>query len=125
MYRLRKEGQRIQANEAPRVQYDEGDTLDSLVNEGRELVNVLVENQRDDETILEIDMPFKVPLKNSRGETLEKPLVGEVDVVVTKPGDQRLVVRDLKTSKKRYAEEKLKHDLQPTAYLFALKQIHP
>jgi CRISPR/Cas system-associated exonuclease Cas4 (RecB family) len=139
MYRLRKEGQRVQAaeirdifadslskmaGEAERVQYDEGSNLDSLIGEGRTLVDVLVESQRDDETILEVDLPFEVPLTNSRGETSAKPLVGELDLVVAK-GREGLTVRDLKTSKKRYPEEKLKHDLQPTTYLFAMKQLHP
>lgn len=140
LWRLRREGDRVQsgeiwdvfsgtlekmAGEAVRVQYDEGDTLDSLIKEGRTLVDVLVAGQRDDETILEVDLPFEVPLTNSRGETLEKSLVGELDLLVAKGPEGRLTVVDLKTSAKRYSEDKVSRDLQPSAYVYALSRLHP
>ncbi len=140
LWRLRKDGARVQpgeirdvfagtleklAGEAGRVQYDEGDTLASLSKEGQALIDVLVAGQRDDEKILEVDLPFEVPLTNSLGETLDKPLVGELDLLVSKGPEGRLTIVDLKTAAKRYTEDKVDRDLQPNAYVYALTWLFP
>ncbi len=140
LYRLRKEGARIQtaeiqeifaesmkrnAAEAGRVQYDEGDSLDSLVREGRELLGLLVESQPEDEVIVDVDVPFEIPIRHSSGAVLDKPLVGELDLVVGTRGESAVRVKDLKTSKRRYPLEKLAADLQATAYVYALRELYP
>jgi len=140
LYRLRKERSPILTAEiqeifaesmkrnvaqAARVQYEDGDSLDSLVREGRELLGLLVESQPDDEVIVDVDVPFELPIRHSSGAVLDKPLVGELDLVVGTRGESAVRVKDLKTARKRYTEEKLRHDLQATAYTYALRQLYP
>ncbi len=140
LFRLRRDGASVksaeiqeifsetlakQVKESGRVLFEDGDSLESLQADGRQIVDLLVQNQRDDEKVLDVDVSFDIPLRNSRGETLAKPLVGEIDLLVARGREGRLTVKDLKTSKKRYAEEKLKHDLQPSVYVYALTQLHP
>ena len=55
------------------------------------------------------------------GELLEEKLVGAFDLVV-REGDRRVVVEH-KTSARRYSEDQLKCDLQPTAYKLAAHQL--
>ena len=140
MYRLRREGEPVKAGEireifketltkeaaeAETVKYGEGKSLDSLIEEGQRLIDVLLDNQDEKEVVLDVDLPFKVPLRHSSGESLPKLLIGEVDVTVIPAPGARIVIRDLKTAKQRYTEGKLRNDLQATAYLYALKQLDP
>ncbi len=140
MYRLRREGEAVKAGEireifaetltkeaaeAETVKYGEGKSLDSLIEEGQGLIDVLLQNQREEEIILDVDLPFKVPLRHSSGESLPKLLVGEIDVTVIPAPGARTVVRDLKTARQRYTEEKLKHDLQASCYVYSLQQLDP
>jgi CRISPR/Cas system-associated exonuclease Cas4 (RecB family) len=54
------------------------------------------------------------------GELLEERLTGFVDLIVREGG--RHVVVEHKTSARRYTEDQLQYDHQPTAYLLALRQ---
>lgn len=54
------------------------------------------------------------------GELLEERLTGFVDLLV-REGDRHVVVEH-KTSARRYTEDQLRYDHQPTAYLLALRQ---
>jgi CRISPR/Cas system-associated exonuclease Cas4 (RecB family) len=140
LWRLRKEGVRVLTGEirdvfsgtleklvgeAGRVLFEDGESLDSLEIEGQTLVDVLIAGQRDDETILEVDLDFSVPLVNSHGESLEKVLVGELDLLVARGTENRLTIVDLKTSGKKYGADKVANDLQPSAYAYALTQLYP
>lgn len=140
MYRLMRDGVQVKSNEirdifsetlpklvkeAERVRFDEGQDVDSLIRQGSKMVDVMVENQTDTERILDVDVAFEVPLMSSHGEVLDKPLVGELDLLVARGVGNRITVRDLKTAARRYDAMKLRHDLQPSVYLYALSQTHP
>lgn len=71
--------------------------------------------------IIGINLPFSIPLVDADGVVLDKPLIGEMDLVIGKPGGQVICV-DLKTAAQRYSESKIASDLQPTAYLEAARQ---
>ena len=53
---------------------------------------------------------------------LEKPLVGELDCRLSK-GDNMIIV-DWKTSARRWPKDQADKSLQPTAYLYAHRQLH-
>ncbi|HQA43676.1 MAG TPA: PD-(D/E)XK nuclease family protein [Phycisphaerae bacterium] len=104
--------------DTPNLRFQRGD-FDSLLSQGQQLIRVYRENIPDDLDIVGFNVPFQVPLIDRQGEVLEKPLVGEIDLLV-RHGD-RLCAVDLKTAGQRYSESKLASDLQPTVYLYALR----
>ncbi len=57
------------------------------------------------------------------GNSLDKPLVGEIDcVVASKAGEKTLV--DWKSSARRWPKGQADKSLQPTAYLYAYHHLH-
>lgn len=69
-----------------------------------------------------IEMPFSVELFDpDLGEVLEERLTGAFDLVLIE--NERRVVVEHKTSARRYTEDQLRHDFQPTAYRFAAREL--
>lgn len=69
-----------------------------------------------------IEMPFSVELFDpDLGEVLEERLTGAFDLVLIE--NDRHVVVEHKTSARRYTEDQLRHDFQPTAYRFAAREL--
>jgi len=95
--------------------------FETLLQQGQELMRVYRRNFPDEIEIAGFNVPFQVPLVDRHGEMLERPLVGEIDLLI-RHGD-RLCAVDLKTAGQRYAESKLTSDLQPTVYLYALRML--
>ncbi len=78
--------------------------------------------QDPEEEVLAVNEAFAVPLIDDGGEVLEKPLVGETDSRVRKDG--AVLVVDWKTSARRWPKDQADRSLQPTAYLYAHRQLH-
>ena len=74
-----------------------------------------------EEQVLEVNEAFAVPLIDAQGNVLEKPLIGEIDCVVSHDGETTLV--DWKTSARRWPKDQADKSLQPTAYLYAYQQL--
>lgn len=69
-----------------------------------------------------IEMPFSVDLYDPEtGEVLEERLTGAFDLVLVE--DERHVIVEHKTSARRYTEDQLQNDFQPTAYRYAAREI--
>jgi putative RecB family exonuclease len=73
-----------------------------------------------EEEIVGVGVPFSVPLMDANGIHLDKPLIGEYDLVVRKNGIRTIV--DWKTSARRWPKGKADTDLQATCYLWAEQQ---
>jgi Holliday junction resolvase-like predicted endonuclease len=69
------------------------------------------------EQVVAVNETFAVPVPGS-----DKPLIGELDLVVEKDG--RKIVVDWKTAARRWPKDKPEKDLQPTAILYAYEQTH-
>lgn len=68
-----------------------------------------------------VERPFSVELHDpDSGELIEERLVGAFDVVL---GGPPFMVLEHKTSARRYSKDQLSHDLQPTAYQLAAREI--
>jgi len=106
----------------PNVRFTKADA-ESLLAQGQEMIRIYRRSVPADVQIVDINVPFRVPLIDRDGAVLESPLVGEFDLLV-QHGD-RLCIVDLKTASKRYSEAKLAADLQPTCYLYALRVLRP
>ena len=69
-----------------------------------------------------IEAPFDVELRDpATGEVLDEKLTGVIDLVAERDG--RLRIFEHKTSARRYGRDQLDHDLQPTAYLYAAREL--
>lgn len=71
--------------------------------------------------VVAVEKPVSAVLHDpDTGVVLEERLTGFIDLVVREDG--RLVVVENKTAARRYAEDQLRFDVQPTAYQLALRQ---
>lgn len=92
--------------------FKSGESIDSLIEQARFMLNALLARWVDWENILAVSHAFKVGVPG-----LEKPLIGEYDMVV-KDGGGRVIV-DWKTSASRWPEGKADKDFQATAFSYA------
>lgn len=109
-----------EVDDTPNLKYQKTD-FDSLLTQGQEMIRVYRESWTDHIEVEGLSVPFQVPLVDREGEVLEKPLVGEIDLLIRH--GKRLCAVDLKTSAKRHSDSKLESDLQPTVYLYVLRMI--
>ena len=69
-----------------------------------------------------VEVPFVVALHDpDTGEVLDEQLVGTMDLVL-RHGDHRVVVEH-KTAARKWSDDQLAFDLQPTGYKFAAQQV--
>jgi Holliday junction resolvase-like predicted endonuclease len=106
--------------DGPPVRFNEGETIDTLVAQGQRMLATYLASLDPEEEIEAVSMPFCVPLLDASGRLLDKPLIGEYDLVVRKGGIRTIV--DWKTSARRWAKGKADTDLQATCYLWAEHQ---
>ena len=111
-----------QLQEDKAIKLEDGKTSDEYGAEGAGLLDAFLGAADPEEEVVDVSTAFAVPLIDGQGEVLEKPLVGELDCVVRKGGD--VVVVDWKTSGRRWPKAQADKSLQPTAYLYAYRQLH-
>ena len=92
--------------------FKNGESINSLIEQARFMLDALLARWIDWENIVSIAHPFKVQVPG-----LEKPLIGEYDLVI-KDGDSTTIV-DWKTSSSRWSEGKADRDFQATAFSYA------
>jgi Holliday junction resolvase-like predicted endonuclease len=106
--------------DGPPVRFGEGETIDTLITQGQRMLATYLASLDLEEEIEAVSMPFCVPLLDASGRLLDKPLIGEFDLVVRKGGIRNVV--DWKTSARRWPKGKAESDLQATCYLWAEHQ---
>ena len=99
------------------LSYKQGETFDTCLNKGFDMLAVALENWQDDYVVKAVAEPFSVTIPG-----IERPLIGEFDLVVTDGGDEAVV--DWKTSTSRWPVGKADRELQATAYCYAYRQLH-
>ena len=95
------------------------DPPEKLAEQGAGLVAAYLQQVDPRERVLDINQAFAVPVGSS-----EKPLIGEIDVILIGADGQTLLV-DWKTSARRWPKDQADKSLQPTAYLYAYSQLKP
>jgi len=103
------------------IRFDD-QTADVLSRQGRDMIGCLVDKLDPDEQVLTVNEAFAVPLVDQWGESLETPMIGEIDTVVEKDGRRTIV--DWKTSGARWPKQKPHVDLQPTVFLYGYHNTH-
>lgn len=111
-----------QLQEDKDLRFNDDDDDGSCDKQGRDMIGCLVDSIDPEERVIAVNHAFAVPLVDAAGNVLEKPLIGEIDVVVQKHSRKTLV--DWKTSARRWPRDKAAKDLQPTAMLYGYKQLH-
>ena len=109
-----------QLQEDPQVRFDEDQAAEKLSEQGRGLVACYRNSIDPSEEVVAINQAFCVPLVDRHGRVLEKPLLGEFDLVARK-ADQKTII-DWKTSATRWNPGKAHRGLQPTMYLYGYEQ---
>ena len=108
---------RRQVEEDGEVDFGEDADLDSTAAQGRNLVACYMSNIDPAEQVLAVNHTFCVPLATADGTVLEKPLIGEADVIVQ--NGKRSVV-DWKSAAARYSDQKVRTSMQATAMLLGV-----
>jgi CRISPR/Cas system-associated exonuclease Cas4 (RecB family) len=106
--------------DGPPVRLNDGQTIDTSIAQGQRMLAVYLDSPDPEEQIEAVSMPFSVPLVDASGRLLDKPLIGEFDLVVRNGGIRTVV--DWKTSARRWPKGKAETDLQATCYLWAEQQ---
>ena len=101
----------------PVVKFNDGEAADAMIAQGRQMIGAWFGGTDPDEEILSIGVLFSVPLTDRHRQVLERPLIGEFDLVVRK--DHALTIVDWKTSARRWPEGQADSDLQPVCYSYA------
>ncbi|HPD60232.1 MAG TPA: PD-(D/E)XK nuclease family protein [Thermodesulfobacteriota bacterium] len=98
------------------------ETPEEMENKGTQLLEVF-HNETRPGRIIGVEIPFSVEMTiPATGEILPCRLVGIFDLIETDQ-DGNPVVVELKTAKKRFSEDQLDLDFQPTLYGYALNQL--
>ena len=101
------------------LQADEDEDLGAIVDLGVRMLKVFEAHVASRPVQVEaIEHAFAVALHDpDTGEVLDEKLVGFFDLVL-REGERRVIV-ELKTAAKKYSQDQLDYDLQPSAYKFA------
>jgi putative RecB family exonuclease len=105
------------------LQADEEDDLACIVDRGVSMLHAFHEHAaRSGKVEVEtVEHGFTITLHDpDSGEPLEEQLVGTMDLVV-REAESRIVVEH-KTAARRYSEDQLRFDIQPTAYKIAARE---
>ncbi|MEZ5941148.1 MAG: PD-(D/E)XK nuclease family protein [Planctomycetaceae bacterium] len=98
------------------VEYRPKESVDDLMDQGLLLLQLYMDAPRP-QGIVGVEKRFLVPIRNSRGEYLDTPLLAFMDLV-SQEGDS-LKVTELKTSGRAYGEFEVASSLQATCYVNA------
>jgi CRISPR/Cas system-associated exonuclease Cas4 (RecB family) len=104
------------------VLFDDDEPEATLVDRAMRMLDVFVTTVGLPDKVLGVEVPFSVELvDHETGEVLPVPLIGALDAVVVNAGEP--TVLELKTGKKRWAQNELEFDLQPTAYRIGAREL--
>jgi CRISPR/Cas system-associated exonuclease Cas4 (RecB family) len=93
------------------------ESADDLLEKGLSLIELYVQ-EPPTERIVSVEQSAIVPLRNSKGEYLEKPLVAIADLVTREDGT--LKINEFKTSARAYSKFEVESSLQATCYANAM-----
>ncbi|REJ91797.1 MAG: PD-(D/E)XK nuclease family protein [Planctomycetota bacterium] len=101
------------------IRLGEGESTVELIDLGLSLLEAYL-REPPPENIVAVEQQVVVPLFNSQGAVLEKPLVVVLDLLCR--DQQSLMIVEFKTSRRRYSELDLKTALQANCYVHAVRE---
>lgn len=103
---------------------EEESNLDQLTDKGISMLHLFHESAAKCAgafVVEHVEHSFNVAIHDpSTGEILDETLVGTMDLIIVEDG--RRVVVEHKSSSKKYTQDQLRYDFQPTAYQLAARQ---
>jgi len=102
------------------IEFRKGDTREDSIAQGISLIEVYLQ-EPPPENIVAVEQEMVVPLHNSKGDYLERPLVAVLDLITRGDG---LKVSEFKTSGRAYGDFEAETSLQPTCYLNAVQEMY-
>lgn len=111
-------------SDGPPVLFDDEEDEATLLVIGGRMLDAFLDRVPMPERVLHVELPFSLELFDpDTGEALPMPLIGAMDAVVENGGREE--VWELKSGKKRWAQDAVLFDFQPTAYRLALRASRP
>jgi len=101
------------------IQYRDREDRDGLLDLGCALIDIYLQEPPPEE-ILGVEKTLVVPLSNSHGDYLERPLVAVLDLLHR--GGGGLTVTEFKTSGRRFNELEAESALQASCYAHAVQE---
>jgi CRISPR/Cas system-associated exonuclease Cas4 (RecB family) len=113
--------QEIQGD-GPPVLFEDGEDMAALVNTGMNMLEAFLAAVPLPRRLLHVEPPFSLELIDPEtGEALPVRLIGAVDAVID--GGDALELWELKSARRRWANEAVLFDFQPTAYRIAVREV--
>ncbi|HWA72800.1 MAG TPA: PD-(D/E)XK nuclease family protein [Polyangiaceae bacterium] len=106
--------------DGPPVLFEDDEDAPTLVGTAMQMLDAFLATVPLPDNLLHIELPFSLELADPEtGEVLPTPLIGAIDAVM---GDERrLELWELKSGKRRWAEDAVLYDFQPTTYRMAVR----
>ena len=101
------------------IQFKGGETRDDIIAQGVALLEAYLQ-EPPPENIVAVEESMIVPLHTSSGDFLERPLVAVVDLLCR--AENGLIVKEFKTSGRRYSESEAATTLQASCYVHAVQE---
>jgi len=104
------------------IQFKSGDDAGKVKDLGVAMLKRFCEDGFIPDKVLAVEQPFSVAIPDpDNGVILEEALVGAIDLVAEHQG--KTIIVEHKTAARKFAQDRLQHDLQPTAYQFASREL--
>jgi putative RecB family exonuclease len=106
--------------DGPPVLFEDGENAAALVVTAMHMLEAFLARVPLPEKLLHIELPFRLDLFDPEtGEMLPMPLIGAIDAVIE---DERgIEVFEIKSGKRRWSQDAVLFDFQPTAYRMAVR----
>lgn len=101
---------------------DEESSFDELVKKAREMLEVFGREYALPDRVVSVEEPFVLELVDpATCEALDVPLVGAIDALIERAG--KVLVMEVKSSKRKWSADQIEFDLQTTAYIQAARRL--
>jgi len=102
------------------LQADDDDNSGVIIDKGVSMLHAFYE-QAGTPVVESVEHGFTITLHDrDTGEALEEQLVGTMDLLIREEG--RIVVVEHKSAARKFTEDQLRYDIQPTAYQIAARE---
>ncbi len=104
------------------VRFDDGQDPRKMKDMGVTLLNTFHDHGFLPDEVVGVEVPFTIDIADpDTGVILDVPLVGGIDLIAVLDG--HLVIVEHKTAARKFAEDRILHDPQPTAYQLAARRM--
>lgn len=108
--------------DGPPVLFEDGEDVPALVDTAMGMLEATLGAVQLPDRVLHVELPFRLELRDPETEeALPMPLIGAIDAVVE--SGAALELWELKSGKRRWSEDAVLFDFQPTAYRMAFRRL--